>query len=286
MSDSDGALNVFLNGFTARDIAEPLRSFDETAAPATICAAMENQQLEIVGIRKSGVMAGWLARSDVNNGSELSSCRPFDKVSVIADSDSLNDVVQKLSPESCLFLRTFGEVSGVIRISDLQKAPMRMWLFGLVTITELRVTSMIDAVCPQGSWQQYLSQGRLQIAVTLQEERRRRHQEPSLLECLQLSDKGKIVARDDNLRRMTRFSSRRTVEEFVKGLQDLRNNLAHAHDILGDWAAIRDLAANIHRIVLGPTAVDGGGSAATTNSDISSQSNSEEKAGTSGGEII
>jgi hypothetical protein len=277
MSDSEGSLNVFLNGFSARDIAEPLRSFDETAVPSTLRAAMESQQLEIVGIRKSGVMAGWLARSDVNNGAQLSSCRPFDEASVIADSDSLNTVVRKLSPESCLFLRTFGEVSGVIRISDFQKAPMRMWLFGLVTITELRVTRMIDEVCPRGSWQQYLSQGRLQIAASLQEERRRRHQQPSLLECLQLSDKGKIVARDDNLRRLTRFSSRRAVEAFVKGLQDLRNNLAHAHDITGDWAAIRDLAANIHRIVLGPAAVDGAASAVTTDNSMSALPVAEEE---------
>jgi hypothetical protein len=265
MNDSEGSLNVFLNGFTARDIAEPLRSFDETAAPAAIHAAMESQQLEVVGIRRYGVMAGWLARGDVSSDSQPASVRPFDEASVIADSASLNDVVQKLSTASCLFLRTFGEVSGVIRMSDLQKAPMRMWLFGLVTITELRVTRMIDEVCPLGTWQRHLSGGRLHIAATLQEERRRRHQEPSLLECLQLSDKGKIVARDANLRQLTRFSSRRAVEQFVKGLQDLRNNLAHAHDISGDWDAIRDLAANVHRIVLGPSSVNGDGKTVDSN---------------------
>jgi hypothetical protein len=265
MSDFDGSLNVFLNGFTARDIAEPLRSFDESADTAAIRAAMESQQLEVVGIRKSGLVAGWLARGDVSNDSQPPNCRPFDEASVVADSASLNDVVQKLSADSCLFLRTFGEVSGVIRMNDLQKAPMRMWLFGLVTITELRVTRMIDEVCPEGSWQQHLSEGRLRMAAALQEERRRRHQEPSLLECLQLTDKGKIVARDFNLRQMTRFSSRRAVEQFVKGLQDLRNNLAHAHDIAGDWDAIRDLAGNVHRIVLGPSGANGDGGSVDNN---------------------
>jgi hypothetical protein len=257
MSEFDGSLNVFLNGFTARDIAEPLRSFDNTATAGTVRAAMESQQLEVVGIREAGVTVGWVSRSDVSSDLQPPSVRPFDESSVIADSASLNDVVEKLRPEQCLFLRTFGEVSAVIRVSDLQKAPMRMWLFGLITIMELRMTRLIDKVCPQDSWQQYLSEGRVRIAAELQEERRRRHQRPSLLECLHFSDKGKIVSRNEALRGHTRFASRRAVEQFVRGLQDLRNNLAHSHDISGDWDVIRDLAANVHRIVLGPATANG-----------------------------
>ena len=252
MSDSANSLQLFLNDFTARDLAEPLPSFDETATSAAILAAMTTQRLEIVGVRKAGSMAGWLRASDLQDPSQPLRVRQFDSSSVIVETASLHDVVQKLSVESCLFVRAFGEVSGVIRTCDMQKPPMRMWLFGLVTITELRVTRMIDEVFPQGAWQQYLSEGRLQMAKELQSERRRRHQHPSLLECLQLADKGQIVARDENLRRQTRFSSRRAVESFVNGLQDLRNNLAHAQDISGDWDVIRDLATNLHRIILGP----------------------------------
>jgi hypothetical protein len=146
----------------------------------------------------------------------------------------------------------FDEIAGVIGLDDLQKAPMRMWLFGLVTTTELRVTQFIDQLYPADAWQQYLSPGRIELATKLRDERRRRGQQPSLLECLQLSDKGQIVARDEQLRALTRFDSRRGVEKFVGSLQNLRNNLAHAHDISGDWEVIRDLAINLHRIVLGP----------------------------------
>ena len=38
----------------------------------------------------------------------------------------------------------------------------------------------------------------------------------------------------------------------MQSLQDLRNNLAHAQDILGNWDVIYELAANVHRIVCGP----------------------------------
>jgi hypothetical protein len=60
VSDSDNSLQLFLNGFTARDLAESLPSFDKTATSAAILAAMTAQRLEVFGVRKSGVIAGWL----------------------------------------------------------------------------------------------------------------------------------------------------------------------------------------------------------------------------------
>ncbi|MBX3415784.1 MAG: hypothetical protein KF708_24075 [Pirellulales bacterium] len=251
MSRSDNSLHLFLNSFTARDLAEPLPSFDEGAPFDLIRAAMTRQQVEVVGIRQSGIVTGWLTSSDVNGGVEETIIRPFDPGSVIADTASLNEVVHRLTLHPSVFVRVLGEIGGFIQARDFQKAPMRMWLFGLVTITELRVTRLIDEICPDGAWQRYLSPGRLHRANDLREERRRRNQQPTLLDCLQLADKGRIVARDEALRSLTRFPSRRAVEEFVTALQDLRNNLAHAQDISGDGEIIRDLATNVHRIVLG-----------------------------------
>jgi hypothetical protein len=239
-----------LNGFTARDIAEPLASFDDSTPIGAIRAAMQALQLNVAGLRRSGIIAGWLMQDDT--GAEKLKARPFDLTTVIADTTSLNDVVRALNTASCLFVRTFGQINGWISRSDLEKPAMRMWLFGLVTITELRVTRLINEVCPQESWRQYLSDGRVQKASELQQERQRRGQSPNLLECLQFADKGQIVARHEAMRARTRFSSRRAVEEFVKNLQSLRNNLAHAQDISGDWSVICELATNLHRIVLGP----------------------------------
>lgn len=256
MSGSENTLNLFLNGFAARDLAESLLSFDDTVPLPTIREAMESRQLEVVGVRRAGVIIGCLTREDAVEVREPQQCRAFDPTSVIFDIAPLNEVVQGLNSAPCLFVRSFGEVGGVIGRRDLEKPPMRMWLFGLVTITELRVTRLIDELCPQESWRQYLSAGRLQKARDFLHERRRRGQSRTLLDCLQFADKGQIVARDKSLRARTRFASRREVEEFVKALQDLQNNLAHSQDISDDWAVIHDLATNLHRIVLGTSVED------------------------------
>ncbi len=269
MSVTDNAMHLFLNGFSARDLAEPLMSFDDTTSPNVILTVMQDQQLEIVGVRRSGAIAGWLYRDDLTNSNSPLVVRLFDPATVIADTASLSEVVQGLmmtipadaSSEQqqdrvgpCLFVRACGQVSGLVCRRDLEKPAMRMWLFGLVTIMELRITRLISQHCPEGAWQQYLSDGRLQKAAELQAQRRRRGQFPSLLDCLQFGDKAQIVARDDSLRQLTRFTSRRAVDEFASGLQDLRNNLAHSQDISDNWPMICDLTANLQRVVLGPVA--------------------------------
>ena len=128
-----------------------------------------------------------------------------------------------------------------------------MWLFGMMTLIEMRFTRLIERLCPDDSWSQFLSVSRIQKAEQLLQERNRRNQKTTLLDCLQLSDKGQIVARSPELREMTRFQSRRQVEENAKMLEKLRNNLAHCQVLeTGDWEAIVELSENLDRVLDGP----------------------------------
>jgi len=117
-----------------------------------------------------------------------------------------------------------------------------MWLFGIVTLVEMRFAELIERHCPADGWKKYLSEARLQKAESLLAERGRRNQTVQLFESLQHSDKGQIIARNEEVRRRTVFASRSQAEEVVKRLEQLRNNLAHAQDILtSDWNTIIQL---------------------------------------------
>jgi hypothetical protein len=134
----------------------------------------------------------------------------------------------------------------------LQKPPVRMWLFGMVTLVEMRMGRLAEQLCEGETWRQFLSEGRLQKAEALLEERRRRNQNLKLIDCLQFSDKGQIIARNESIRGLTRFTSRRQVEEACKALESLRNNLAHSQDIItSDWETVVGLAADLDGVILG-----------------------------------
>jgi hypothetical protein len=249
---SDDLLAWFLTGFSARNLAEPLLSVVEGASVAAANAIFQGAGIDVIGVRSAGFVVGWISRDQPwPDDAKVPPVNSFDPSVLVADSAPLNEVICSLRAQPRLFVRAFGQISGVISHSTLDKPPLRMWLFGLITISEQRVTQLIDQLFPNDSWQEQLSAGRRAMARELQTLREQRGQRRALLDCLQFADKGQLVARNECLRNQTRFASRSDVERFVQGLQDLRNNLAHAQDISADWEIIYELAANVQRIVCG-----------------------------------
>ena len=78
----------------------------------------------------------------------------------------LTEVIQALSETPLVFVRSLGQVGGMITRGDLQDPPVRMWLFGLVTAIELRFHDLIEEHLPEAAWAQYLSPERTGKAKT------------------------------------------------------------------------------------------------------------------------
>ena len=247
---------VFADGFVARDIAESLISFDAATAVSEVAELMDRRNFDVVGVRKEGVVMGYIERADLCGAACGERMRSVEAAMTIAETASLADVVLGLADSPRLFVRVLGAVGGIITMSDLQKPPVRMWLFGMITLLEMRTSRLIELKCPGDSWRQYLSESRLQKAAALLEERKRRNQNLELIDCLQISDKGQIIARNEEIRRLTRMQSRRQTEQTIKMLESLRNNLAHSQDILScDWETIVELCKDMERVISGTVEV-------------------------------
>lgn len=250
----DSLLRVFSGGISAAQIAEPLRSFESSTPAAELVEVMRRRRLGVVGLRHEGLVAGYFEIPEDEQGSGADHLRPFGQARVLPDSAPLDQVIQALDEEPRLFIRGFWQIAGVITRYELQKAPVRMWLFGMLTLIEMRMTSQIADFFPEEGWSEFLSSARMAGARKLLAERRRRNQELSILDCLQFADKAQIFARSKDLRATTRYSSRKRLEKEARRLQKLRNNLAHSQDIITtDWEAILSLSTNLEAILRGPS---------------------------------
>ncbi|MHC4403628.1 MAG: CBS domain-containing protein [Planctomycetota bacterium] len=246
----DHMRRLFTESFSVSDVAEPLVSFDADAPAADVRRLMAQNAYQVVGVRREGVMAGYVTREELDGGLCGDSLRVFDDAEVVFDSACLPTAVALLSERPRLFVITFGRVGGIVTRSDLQKPPVRMWLFGMVTIVEMGLLRLIEERFPSGGWEEHLSAGRLEKAQALLVERKRRNQELDLLDCLQFSDKGLITLKDELLRARVGYQSRRRGEETIKRLEALRNNLAHSQDIISsDWETIVGLSENLDAIL-------------------------------------
>ena len=241
---------IFLRSLTVRDIAEPLPSFDSETPAKTVRAAMDLGHFQIAGVRENGFVAGYLQYAELGDGPCGQFCHPIQESKILSGNAHLSELVLALNQVPYLFVNFLGEISGIVTRADLDDPPVRMWLFGLITLIEMRFLTLIDRRFPEDGWQQYLSERRLEKAAALQQERQRRKQDPRILECLQFSDKAQIIVRDEKLRQQIGFTSRRRGDLAIKNLEKLRNNLAHAQDIVSlDWQTIVALSENLETVI-------------------------------------
>ncbi len=233
--------------FTAKDIAGPLLSFDAETPVARARESLRESHHGVATVRVGGEVTGFIAL--VHLGAEgicgtLS--RAFSSDQVLSGDAGFAEVIHVLTRHDYCFVSLLGQVQGVISRDDVNKPYVRMWLFGIITITEMRVTEVVRSHFSLGEWQGLIPEARLEAARNLQLERKRLNQHCDLIDCLQLADKGLLLINDPELLAMLGFSSRRAAKKVLKQFQSLRNNLAHAQDIsTHDWAQIARMSTRM-----------------------------------------
>lgn len=149
--------------------------------------------------------------------------------------------------------RTFSQRLSAVDLAerrDLQKPPLRMWLFGTITVLDANLTWAIAELYPGDSWQSQITPGRFNKAAELHAERQRRGSECGLLDCLQMKDKADILVRDAASFAVLGLHSRREADRFTSDLEKLRNHLARAQELESEHlATAARLASSIHMIL-------------------------------------
>jgi len=250
-----GRLNrVYRTAFRAEDIAESLISFDVGQRSSEVLAVLNRQRFRFAGLRERGVVAGYVRTADLRGqdgvcGEHL---HEFQDDEIVSGDASLSEAIGRLAARDWVFVTVLGKVGGVITWTDLQKPAARMWLFGVVTMIEMAFTGMIETLFPDGAWRDLASPNRLQKAEELLAHRRRLNAAGGLrlLDCLQFSDKGQILVKDEAARRILGFASKSAGDRAVRRLAGLRDSLAHSQDVVTeDWDVIVRLAEGLDGIL-------------------------------------
>ena len=165
----------------------------------------------------------------------------------------LTHVIEALFRHDTCWVTDAGKVVGRIGRAQVQGPVVRMWLFGMITTIEWMVTEDIRA--SSLDWTGLVTPARLEKARSLQAARALHGREVALLDCLQLSDKVRIYQRiDESPRPLFRGASKAESQRLVRDLEELRNSLAHAQDIVThDWSQIARLARRLDELVGTPS---------------------------------
>lgn len=241
---------LFARTITLRDIAEPLVSFDHGQPANEVRAFMEQREFDVVGVREHGVVTGYAVRAELIGSSIGVHRRVFGPGEAVSDSEPLLAAFAALRERRHVFITVLGHVGGIVTRGDLQKAPVRLWLFGLVSLLEMQMLRVVRERYPTNSWTGLLTEKRLEDARGIFAERQRRNEENDLADCLQLGDKAAILKKDPGLFALSKFPSKQSLEDFFDEVGALRNALAHANDILhGRWPALVELVTNLETML-------------------------------------
>jgi hypothetical protein len=242
--------HTFSRSLTAGDLAQPLHSLDDNQPVELARELMAPRGLSVLGVRSGGLMAGWVGAGDLTGGRLRERARAFAPGEVVDESASLGAVLSALATADHLFVRSRGDVVWVITRRELQHPPLRMWLFGAITVLEANMTWAIDALHPKEAWTRLVSAGRLEKAVALRELRRESGSECRLVDCLQIKDKADILVSNREHLALLGLGSRRETSRLVREIEGLRNQLAHSQALEArHLAAATRLAASIDSIL-------------------------------------
>ena len=213
-------------------IAETLCSFDEHHDRASILEIMRQKDFDAVGIKRRGRVIGFVERKRLEVKGVAESLIRFAPSDCRSHRDPVSFALAALATRPRVWVRTGTDVTGIVTRGDLQKAPVRMWLFAGVSLLEMQMLRIIRARHPDGSWECHLDANAIGKAKSLLKKLRRRNEGIDLEDCLGFRDKSKIIIAAPDLVTYLGLQSAQAGLETLREIEELRNLLAHSQDIV------------------------------------------------------
>lgn len=253
-SRSQDLRNLFEDSITIEYVAEPLKSVSAEAAIADILPWMVERDFDVVGIETGDRVTGYVERQALVLA-QSGRCGDYQQVFHPAELISISTPLMKLMPilqqTPRLFVLDCNQVSGILTWGDLQKAPVRMLLFGMITLLEMNLLRLVRQYYPQDTWVQMLKPDRVEAAQRLWRESQLRNEATELLDYLQFCDKRDLVLQQTLLVQQLGLRSKRYGDRLLKATEQLRNRLAHAQNLVNgsSWIELIALTAEIEALL-------------------------------------
>lgn len=212
---------------------------------------MEKKDFDVVGVRHEGDMIGYVTKQSLGGGNLTEHVAPFVDDHILDENASLHIALDFLKDREWGFVRFLNCPVGIITRGDLQKSPVRMWLFGLISLLEMRLVHRLREAYPDSTWLPYLNEKRIEAAQKVLKDRTKNNEAIDLAECLQLCDKKTIYGKSNLLKALHPFDSKGKWDKFMDAVVVLRDSIAHSNSVaFGPWPVISSLVDDMEKCLL------------------------------------
>lgn len=252
-SSSKDLRDVF-ESITVKHILEILRCCKAEDKASNVKKLMKELDFDVMGIKDKGITYGYVKKSELKNGP----CKEYEHIfhpsELVAESMPLTYLLPILYDNQRVFVLERNKVNGIVTRGDLQKAPIRLFLFGLATLLEMHLLSLIRKNYTENSLTKNLKDNRLKNVKNLLSKRKSRNEAIDLADCLQFCDKRDLILKKSEILKSIGIKSKKSIEhikQFLKSAEKLRDRLAHAQDIVegSSWKEVINLAKEIELFI-------------------------------------
>lgn len=215
-----------------KHLARPLVAVDWVSADPSEASRRHEARLSVLGVMDRGKVVGAIRGDALQEADWRSRVDPISDEQIIDGDASLLDLIKRLQARHWLFVRHGDDVNGFVSRSDLQRPPFRMLLFGLISLFEMGLLHLLEESYTEAQITETLTANRLEKARSLHSERMRRGEELHLADCLQIADKRDLLLADSQCLGRLGFESVNKAYRFFGRVEDLRDRLVHANDLI------------------------------------------------------
>lgn len=210
---------------------------------------LDERGFDRCGITDGDRLLGYVERAGRESAKDVIRAVQVDQL--VAENASLWEVMSRLAGSKWLLVLTSSGVTGIVTVADLAKQPARLLMFGIVSLLEMSMLTLIRLEYPDDGWRDLVSSGRLEKARGLFTQRRAKGQDIDLADCLQWSDKAAICAKTERLRLRWGFSGKGECDRLFARIQDLRDQLAHSQHPApdGDWGGVAETLGRADKLL-------------------------------------
>ncbi len=253
-SKSGDLRDLFEHSIKVSHIAEKLQYCQADDYATTVHERMEECDFDVMGIAEGDLVYGYVERCSLATGLCGQYENKFHISDLITESAPLLDLLPILHDKPRIFVSERNQVKRIVTRGDLQKAPVRMLLFGLVSLLEMQLLRVMRSYYRENkSWQskKLIEQKRLNKAKKELAKRQKRNEAIDLADCLQFCDKWEIVLKTSAIRKALNLGSKTKVEKLLRDAEELRNNLAHSQDLVvgSSWSEVINLVHDIQSLL-------------------------------------
>jgi hypothetical protein len=245
---------LFGAAVTAEAILEPLQACRADADAQSSKAELRTRDFDVAGVRerRDGPLLGIVTREDLGEGSTRAYVKEITTRLVVSEATPLGELFVGLAESEYVLVMVHRSISGIITRADLNKPPVRVYLFGLVSLLEMHLAYWVRTMYAGDAWRPHLSVSRIEKAEALLAERAARNEATHVLACLQFCDKRAILISSEEWRRDCGLTSKAEAETWLKDVETLRNTLAHSQPSIAGragWNPVIKLVQSIENML-------------------------------------